>query len=108
MCDTTTELFKEYKHDFKISTIYQSYNFLEAIANSFFDDPLANCSEETLVDWPEYRRIQYKAFLDYIRKIFTEEFLELRSATTYYAIFADKIEDNYNSYLKFFKSRGIL
>lgn len=108
MYDTSTIPTINPNHNFKISTLYQSVDFLEAIRDKFFDDPLANCSIETPVDWYEYRKIQYKAFMDYIKRIFTEEFLEMRSNTFYYAMIESKIDNNYNKYLRFFKDRGIL
>lgn len=107
MCDTTNIPINP-NHNFKISTLHQSYDFLEAIRDKFFDDPLANCSIETPVDWYDYRKIQYEAFMAYIKRIFTEEFLGIRSNTFYYAMIESKIEDNYNKYLRFFKDRGIL
>ena len=94
-------------HNFKLSTLHQSYDFLGAIRDAFFDDPLANCSKETPVDWYTYRNIQYKAFMEYIKRIFTEEFLGIRSNMSYYILIYDKIEDNYNKYLRFFKDLGI-
>ena len=106
MCDTST-ISTITPHNFKISTLHQSYDFLEAIRDRLLDDPLANCSKETPVDWYEYWRIQRKAFMDYIGRIFTKEFLDLRSDTFYYAIIYNKIQDNYNKYLRSFKDRGI-
>lgn len=100
MCDTIPTI--KHKHNFRMATIYQSYDFLEKIAETIFDDVLVNCSRETPVTWPEYRKIQLKAFMDYITKIFTKEFLELHSVSFYYMLIEHIIENNYNDYLRFF------
>lgn len=104
MCDTATELFKNPKYKFKISTIHRSAEFLEVLVDTFFDDPFSNCSEETPVDWPEYQKIRHKAFMEYLEKIFTKEFLELRPDTFYHAITELKLQNNYKNYLKFFEN----
>ena len=106
MCDNTTNIPISPNLHFSISTLHISVDFLEALRDKFFDDPLANCSIETPVDWYEYRKIQYKAFMAYIKRIFTEEFLDLRSNTFYYNIIYDKLHENYNKYIRFFKDRG--
>ena len=104
MCDAATELLKKPKYKFKISTIHRSTEFLKVLVDTFFDDPFSNCSKETLVDWPEYQKIQRKAFMEYLEKIFTKDFLGLRTDKFYYAIMELKLKNNYKNYRKFFKN----
>lgn len=108
MCDisiaTPVEPLVKPKYRFKISTIHRSVEFLEAIVDTFFVDPFSNCSKETLIAWHEYREIQHKAFMEYLERIFTKEFLELYNDKFYYSITELKVRNNYNSYLKFFNN----
>lgn len=104
MYDTSTIPTINPNHNFKISTIHRSVEFLEAIVDTFFVDPFSNCSKETLIVWHEYREIQHKAFMEYLERIFTKEFLELHNDKFYYSITELKVRNNYNSYLKFFNN----
>ena len=103
MCDTSTIPPIKPKYRFKTSTIYSSVDFLKSIADMFFINPFVNCSKETPVDWSEYLEIQYKTFMEYLERIFTKEFLELRNDKFYYSLIEFKVRDNYNKYLKFFE-----